>query len=437
MKTTLIIFGITGDLGRRKLLPALKHIYFAGKGDELSIIGVSRRAIDVSELLRASLGSDELASHIQSYEMDLTDSDAYVALRNHLDLHDDEQALFYLSVPPNAARQIVTFLGKAGLTTPNVKIMMEKPFGFDVESAEEIISQVRQYYEESQILRVDHYLAKEMAQNIVALRGANAIFRHMWNQEYVSSIEITAAESLDIEGRVQFYEQTGGLRDVLQGHLMQLAALTLMHIPDHFGWSKLAEARLAAFETLEVADPTRAVLGQYAGYRDEVDNDMSRTETFVSLELRSRDPRWLDVPIRLTTGKALAQKYTTIVINLREYKDAEAAKLAIRVQPHEGMSLDIYIKKPGYEYELSKQTLDFSFEHTVDRMPDAYEQVFVDAIRGERDLFATSDEVLRAWEIVAPIQEAVEKRKMSYIEYPKGSSVDAVLQAAMQPASEI
>ena len=431
MKTRLVIFGITGDLGRRKLLPALKHIYAAGLGEELSVIGVSRRSIDIGELLTQALGTnDALREHFSMYELDLADGSAYNGLREYINAGPDEQVLFYLSVPPNASQQIVTFLGETGLTTPNVKIIMEKPFGFDIDSAESIVRHIQQYYDESQILRVDHYLAKEMAQNIVVLRGANAMFRQIWNKKYISSIEITASESLDIEGRVQFYEQTGALRDIMQGHLMQLAALTLLHVPKGFDWAELAHARLAAFHDIQIADPRDVNIGQYDGYRDEVENQSSLTETFISAVLYSKNPQWTGVPIRLTAGKALAQKSTTIIVNLRAYEDAGQTQLVFRVQPDEGVALDFYIKTPGYDYSLSKQTLDFSFESAVDRMPDAYEQVLIDAIRGERGLFATSDEVIRAWEIVSPIQQAHEKGDIQLVSYPKGSRVEDVLDRA-------
>lgn len=233
MRTKLLIFGITGDLSTRKLLPALREIVNTGDFDDVSIIGVSRREVDVTELLQRSLGSADLADRISIVTMNVADIQDYQQLKTQIALKDDEQLVVYLSVPPMAATQIVDFMGEAGINTPNVKILFEKPFGVDLMSARDIIQRTARYYTEDQLYRIDHYLAKEMAQNIVAFRGRNALFSHIWNNNFIQSIEIVASEQIGIEGRAQFYEQTGALRDVVQGHLMQLLALTLMDIPNN------------------------------------------------------------------------------------------------------------------------------------------------------------------------------------------------------------
>lgn len=428
MKTKLIIYGITGDLGKRKLIPALRHVIATGKGEDLEIIGLSRHDVDVDQLLEAAGGATELKPYLTMHKLDMNDQAAYVEFKRTLDLQDDEQALFYMSVPPSAVTNIVTMMGEAGLNTLNIKLLMEKPFGFDLESAQQMIDEIHKYYDESQIWRIDHYLAKEMAQNIVALRGANAIFRQAWNNKFIESIDILASEKIDIEGRVDFYEETGALRDIVQGHLMQLAALTLMDVPPALDWNELRANRLKAFQGLQPADPTKAIRGQYKGYRDEVDNQSSMVETFVSTVLESTNEKWQGVPVRLTAGKALAEKNTSIVIHLKSYEDAGESKLVVRVQPDEGFSMDFYVKTPGYDYSLTQQSLNFSFSETDHRMPDAYEQVFVDAIRNEKLLFATSDEVIRSWEIVKPLQDAWVNSD-DIVTYAKGTSADDVIES--------
>lgn len=425
MKTKLVIFGVTGDLGKRKLLPALQHIVAAGHFEDLSIIGVSRHQVNPQDLLGEVFSDDHiLADRFSMYEMDITDFDHYTRLKDYLD-EPDTQVLMYLSVPPSATGQIVSLLGQAGLNGENIKLLLEKPFGFDYESAREMCVHIGQYFTESQVYRIDHYLAKEMAQNIVVIRGANALFHHVWNNNFIESIEITAAEMIDIEGRTQFYEQTGALRDVLQGHLLQLLALTLMDVPVDFDWDNLPDLRLKALEYLQPARPDKSIRAQYNGYKDEVSNPDSQTETFVSLELESSQPRWLDVPLRLATGKALNLKSTEICINLKPLGEARQNKIILRIQPNEGIDVGLYVKTPGYERQLEEQHLEFSFDKTK-RMPDAYEQVFVDAINGKKSLFATNAEVLRAWEIVAPVQQSWAMHHHSLLGYDKGASVETI-----------
>lgn len=425
MKTKLVIFGVTGDLGRRKLLPALQHIISTSRFDNLSIIGVSRQQTNPQDVLNQVLGDvHALADKFSMYEMDMADVDHYVRLKDFIS-EPDTQVLIYLSVPPSATGQIVSLLGQAGLNGENVKLLLEKPFGFDYVSAREMCEHIEQYFMESQVYRIDHYLAKEMAQNIVVIRGANALFDHVWNNTFIDSIEITAMESINIEGRTQFYEQTGALRDVLQGHLLQLLALTLMDVPAEFDWDNLPELRLKALEHLQPARPDRSIRAQYRGYKDEVGNSDSQTETFVSLELESDQPRWSGVPIHLATGKALDRKSTEICINLKPVGEARRNKIIFRIQPNEGLNVGLYIKTPGYERQLEEQHLEFSFDKT-ERMPDAYEQVFVDAINGTKSLFVTNAEVLRAWEIVAPVQESWSMHHHSLLEYDEGTSVEAI-----------
>lgn len=426
MKTKLLIFGITGDLSTRKLLPALKEICATGDFEDLSIIGVSRRDVNVDELLMSSVGDTELADKVSIFSMDLSSADDYARLKEYVALSDNEQLIAYLSVPPSAATNIVDFLGEAGMNTPNVKILFEKPFGVDLASAQDAIARTARYYHEDQLYRIDHYLAKEMAQNIVAFRGGNALFGNIWNDNFIEAIEIIATEKIGIEGRAEFYEETGALRDFLQGHLMQLLALTLMDIPHDFDWKELPELRLKALERLQLADPAKAVRAQYTGYREEAGNPESMTETFVSLELASNQPRWLDVPIRLTTGKALDAKTTEIRIHLKKLHEAQSNAIVFRIQPNEGIDIELFTKKPGYDREFETHHLNMTFPEDV-RLPDAYEQVIVDAIRSHKSLFTSSSEVLRSWEVLKPIQDAWSADSRPLVQYEPQSSVDTIL----------
>ena len=418
MVTKLVIFGITGDLSRRKLLPALRQIITSGSFDDLQIIGVSRRDVDLNTLL-ANL--EELKPRTSIHTMDLAEVSDYVDLKNAINLKDDEQLLVYLAVPPSAATQIVDFMGEAGVNTPNVKILFEKPFGVDLLSAQEFIERTARYFDESQLYRIDHYLAKEMAQNIVTFRGGNALFGNIWNNNFIQSIEIVASESIDIEGRGQFYEQTGALRDVVQGHLMQLLALTLMDIPDDFDWNQLPDLRLRALEQLHQVDPQKACRAQYEGYQEEAENLGSQTETFVSIELRSDQPRWLDVPIRLITGKALAEKTTEVRIHLKKIHEAQSNTVVFRIQPNEGIDIELFAKRPGYERTFESRHLELTFPEDT-TFPDAYEQVLVDAIRSEKSLFTSSQEVIRSWEILAPLQQAWDMDNTPLPVYSKGTN---------------
>ncbi|RWZ78414.1 MAG: hypothetical protein EOT05_01485 [Candidatus Microsaccharimonas sossegonensis] len=389
MKTKLVIFGITGDLSRRKLLPALEHII--ARDDQLSIIGVSRRQVDVPELLKSAIGNDSFASKVSVFTMNLANASDYSRLKEFVDLQDDEQALMYLSVPPSAAADIVDFLGQAGFNSPNVKLLFEKPFGFDLESAKGYIQRTSRYFEEAQIYRIDHYAAKEIAQEIVRLRSDP---KRQWNAESVASIDVIAAEAIGIEDRATFYEETGALRDVIQGHLLQLLALMLMPIPDDFDAANVSAYQKQALDALDPADPLETIRAQYEGYQDEVKNPGSLTETFVSMVLRSNDSNWKGVQLRLTTGKKLSKKESSITVTC---KDGTVIVLE--------------------EGKLPNSDITFS---------DAYERVLVQAIEGNKSIFTTSPELLRAWEIVQPVQKSWDMDNSALKRYAPGATIEQV-----------
>lgn len=429
--TILTIVGITGDLSTRKLLPAIEEIAKAGLLPErLAIVGITRRDVSADEVLR-SLDLPFVRKHLRMHTMDLTSPDDYRQLGDTLHSIDDSaQRLYYLSVPPNVADGVVAHLGEAGLLAQGEKLLLEKPFGYDLPSAEEFVASATAHADESQLYRIDHYLAKEMTQNLVVFRAYNTLFEHTWNTDFIESIDIIASETIGIEGRGTFYEQTGALRDLIQSHLLQLAALTLMELPADNDWKHLPARRLAALDQLYIADPaTQAIRAQYQGYRAEADSPKSQVETFAALTLHSRDPRWKDVPIRLITGKNLDSKLTEIRIRYRADHGHEPNTLSLRIQPQEAISFAMWAKKPGFARDIERVPLSFLYQHAFDdRLAEAYEHVFVDALRGDHSLFTTSDEVLTSWRILQPVQDLWQRDGASLLSYEPGSHIGQIIQ---------
>ena len=369
MKTTLVIFGITGDLAGRKLLPALDSIIENKAGGDLSILGVSRRNVNVGELLKDYPRLEPLAS---VFTMDLAQLTDYRRLKRLLDDDDADQILFYLSVPPGAAANIVDFLGQADMNSSRFRVLFEKPFGFDYESAKEFIERTGQYFKEEQLYRIDHYMAKEIAAEIIRMRRVANSKQYHWGAQTIKEVRVVASEAIGVEGRATFYEQTGALRDFIQGHLMQMLSLVLVDEP---GSAPLPKERLEALRFIELANPEKSVRAQYEGYQDEVGNPGSTTETFAYVQLESRDENWVGVPLRLISGKALSEKRSYVEII---YKDGTS---------------DVF--EEGKVHVAAGE-----------RQLDAYERVLLSAIAGDKAIFTTSGEVLASWIILAPIQEA-------------------------------
>jgi len=435
--TILIIFGVTGDLSRRKLLPAIEKIAGSSIAPQmLRIVGVTRQQQTAEDVLgRVSGKIDYVREHLEVYSMSLTKLDEYIELREHLDeiereMGEPAQRLIYLSVPPQISQPIVELLGESGIAnTPHTKLLLEKPFGVDLASAKELVAQAKKYFREDQLYRIDHYLAKEMTQNLVVFRQQNSLFKHTWNNQFIDSIEIVASETIGIEGRAEFYEQTGALRDLVQSHLLQLAALTLAELPESLqdgDWECVPTARLQALHDIITPSdiPSQVKRGQYASYRDEVNNPDTTVETFVALTLFSKNPRWEGVPIRLITGKALDKKTTEIRITYKRDNASEANRLILHIQPNEGVEVDLWAKRPGYDREQDKLSLNFAYSNHFTDLPEAYERVFVDAMRSDHSLFTGSDEVLETWRILDPIQKAWEMDADDLMVYEIGTIPD-------------
>lgn len=434
--TILVIFGITGDLSKRYLLPALAEICNSAQlAKDFQVLGISRRDVKAEEIFSGR--QEVLRPYSQLFKMDLVKEDDYKKLKVQLGKLSQKfktkpQVIFYLSVPPAAARQIISQLGEAKLSTTGTVLLLEKPFGNDYISAKELVEETNKHFAEEQVYRIDHYLAKEMAQNITVFLGSNAIFRDVWNGQFIEGIEIIASEKINIEGRVNFYENTGALRDFVQSHLLQLAALVLMEpCSDIFDFDEIPRRRLAALKSIEPVPKDkcgeRVFRAQYQGYAQEVSNPGTKTETFVDITLFSTDKRWQGVPIRLTTGKNLDQKLTEIKVSFKKTSAQASNMLVFRVQPNGGIELDLWVKEPGYERRLQKLKLSFEYGQHFGRLPDAYEQVLIDAMRGNHSLFASSDEVLASWQILQPVLECWSMSSSDLKTYEAGSSVEQVI----------
>ena len=448
----LVIFGITGDLAQRKLLPAL---YQLAKADELPehlrIIGVSRRDVpkdEVFEQLRTFVGEvdydtaveQRLKDSTEMRQMDLLDKTAYEALLTRLEeieagIGEGGSRLYYLSIPSQAFTPIIKLLGETGHNAPLAggqdapRLLIEKPFGYDLASARELIAVLSEHFGEGQVYRIDHYVAKETVQNILIFRFRNPLFASIWNNRHIDRISVIAHEKIDIEGRANFYEQTGAMRDFLQNHLLQLLAITAMATPAKLSSEEIHAEKLRLLEAVQPIAPNQVteqtVRGQYEGYRDEVNNPDSLTETFARIKLWIDNDQWTGVPITLESGKALAEKRTEITVCFRQPEDAaeEQNRLVFRIQPQEGITLHLQTKRPGIKNITESADMDFDYTRSFNERPaEAYERVIVDAIRGDQTLFATSAEVVRSWEIVENVLEQWSRNGEGLQQYAKGSA---------------
>lgn len=436
--TIIVIVGVSGDLSKRKLLPALAKIAQAGAlPDKYKIVGVTRKITQpIADLLIKTENPELIQDNLELFEMDLTETADYLKLAAHLDklvqeFGEDTQKLFYLSVPPQISRPIIEQLGLSGLAkSKNTKLLLEKPFGVDLASAKELTENINLYFTPDQVYRIDHYLAKETAQNIIVFRQNNSLFKKTWNKDFIEKIEIVATEKIGIEGRAIFYEQTGALRDLVQSHLLQLAALVLMDLPND-DLSLVPSKRLEALKYLNLSETesidASILRGQYLGYQEEAKNIGSTVETFVSLKLESSDPKWAGVPIILTTGKALDDKFVGIKISYKQDNNNEANELILKLQPDEGVTLCLWSKKPGYDYQVDKHSLKFNFGEHYQSFPEAYEQVLFNAINSDHSLFAASEEVLESWRIIDVVQKSWEMSADDLVFYEAGSSSSKIL----------
>ena len=329
------------------------------------------------------------------------------------------------------SKLIIELIGKSGLSKKeDTKLLLEKPFGIDLQSAIDLIDHISLYFKPKQIYRIDHYLAKETVQNIIVFREGNSLFKKTWNKDFIDKIEIVVSEEIGIEGRANFYEKTGALRDLVQSHLLQLLALTLMDLPKEGHLEEVPFLRREALKQISIPSEKSitnyAKRGQYSGYRDEVTNENSMTETFTSIDLISSDPKWEGVKINLTTGKALKNKTSFIKIFYKKDSN-ESNELTLQLQPNEGISFSVWAKRPGYEHQIGRHALNFTFKDHYSSLPEAYEQVLYNAINSDHSLFTSSEEVLETWRILDLLQKTWASSTYDLIIYKKGSDIEDII----------
>jgi glucose-6-phosphate 1-dehydrogenase len=470
--TALVIFGGTGDLAHRKLLPALYNLAHEGALPErFELIAVARREQgheDFRAIARESIERfsrrkpdkdvlDGLLDDLRYVPGTFDDPNVYETVGRTLAEFDEKAGyqlarVFYLSTAPQFFPVIALKLGEAGLhkcERADTRIVIEKPFGYDLQSARKLNADVLSVFDEQQVFRIDHYLGKETVQNLMAFRFANALFEPVWNRNFIDYVEITAAEDIGIGSRAGYYEGAGALRDLVQNHMLQLLALLGMEPPASFEANRLRDEKLKLIESIIVPKPEEvgemAVRAQYGpgtvagepvpGYREEdgVAPD-SRTETFAALRLQISNWRWAGVPFYLRTGKRLARKVTEIVVTLRPVPHlafqstgsvgVQQNQIILAVQPDEGVSISIGAKIPGTRMRIRPVNMEFHYGTSfVSESPEAYERLILDAMRGDPTLFTRGDEIEALWGVIDPILSAWKADTSSPIaQYPAGSS---------------
>ena len=447
----LVVFGASGDLTSRKLMPALEQLASNRQlPPAFSVVGVARtemtdedfRSRMLEAVEKPSAAWENLVTGFRYVAGDYSHPDTFDALKKALDEIDEERGtagnrVYYLATVPSVFAEVAAALADHGLNEPSregafVRIVCEKPYGRDLASATELDTAMHQSFREEQIYRIDHYLGKETVQNVLALRFANAIFEPIWNRRYVDHVQITVAESLGVGHRGGFYETAGALRDIVQNHVLQVLSLTLMEPPATIDAKGIRDEKVKALRAVEILTPGEVsgevVRAQYdagwvegepvAGYRDEPDvAPDSRTETYVAMRLRVDNWRWAGVPFYVRTGKRLPKRYTEVAIEFHDVPHlpfaSKAARglgpnaLVLRIQPDEGIALRFGAKVPGQAFEVRTVSMDFSYGAAfLEETPEAYERLLLDAMVGDPTLFIRADEVDQAWRIVQPVLDA-------------------------------
>ncbi len=451
----LIIFGASGDLTSRKLIPGLYNLACEGcMNPQFEVLGVGRTPM-TSEEFRSKLRESTskagdtrgfndkqwrgFESRLHYFAGDINDQQFYGRLRDQIEKMQSggssPNRLFYVSTPASVAGPIVEGLARAGLNRTDqgwTRIILEKPFGHDLDSALQLNQAIHKVFDEKDVYRIDHYLGKETVQNILVFRFGNSLFEPVWNRNYIDHVEITAAEAVGVEGRAHFYEETGALRDMVANHLLQLLALTAMEPPIAFDADSVREQKVQVFRSIrpmtvdEVAK--RTVRGQYGpgqvagkpvpGYRQEPEvKATSSTETYVAVEFQVHNWRWAGVPFFIRTGKRLPRQVSEIRVHFKRTPEAlftstssqqlEPNIITLRIQPDDGISIAFDVKRPGNQMRALTVDANFSYESAFGtKGPPAYETLLLDSMRGDPTLFTRRDEVEAEWKIITPIEEA-------------------------------
>lgn len=429
--TTVVLFGATGDLARRKLLPGLFRLLTVGLLPHVRIVGTSLDDYTQESFVafaREALGKFEGTITDEQWENfsqrlfwapgGTAESLRRVIAEAEADLDGPQQRLHYLSVPPRGAMAVIKTLQEADLVE-NSRVVMEKPFGTDLESARTLNASVHEVFDESQVFRIDHFLGKEAALNILAFRFANGLFEPIWHRNMIDHIQIDVPEALGLEQRAEFYEATGAYRDMVVTHLFQVMAFTAMEAPTSLAPKDITEEKNKLFRSMLPIQPEDVVRGQYAGYRDEPGVDPeSETETFIALRCFVDNWRWAGVPFYLRTGKNMAEGQRIISISFKEppksmfpagsgIGQSGPDHLTFDLADESRLSLSFYGKRPGPGFRLDKLSMQFSVDETTrsDDVLEAYERLILDAVRGNHTLFTTSEGVERLWELSKPLLE--------------------------------
>jgi glucose-6-phosphate 1-dehydrogenase len=459
----LVIFGASGDLTKRKLFPALYSLaYRRLLPDNFAVVGVSRSEETdeefkermkeaVQEFGRDAFRDDAwelLAGGMRYVSMDFSDEEGQKRLADALNELDEERGtrgnrVYYLATPPGVFSPAVQNVGKRRKTQGWTRLIVEKPFGHDLESARELQSVITRYFDETEVFRIDHYLGKETVQNMLVLRFANGIFEPIWNRQFVDHVQLTVAESIGIEGRAGYYEHAGAIRDIFQNHLLQLVAITAMEPPIDFTADAVRNEKVKVLRSIHTPGPKSVVRGQYGrgfiegqevpGYREEPDVDsQSMTETYVAAKLYVDNWRWADTPWYVRTGKRLPRRETTIAIHFKKAPHPPFEELAaeglrpnvliIHIQPDEGISLAISVKVPGHGMMIRTVHMDFLYGGAFRTgLPEAYERLILDAMLGDATLFTRIDEVEEQWSLVDAIVAAWVRDRPAFPNYAAGT----------------
>jgi glucose-6-phosphate 1-dehydrogenase len=444
----MVILGGTGDLSHRMILPALYRLAQQGRLDSNSqILAAGRRALSDEEYRKRAVQAirqevaDASADTLSSFAHNLYYRQLQEPYAEHMTCFGNQitaleqqcglpgNRIFYLALPQDAFAPAAQAIGEAGLARSSgwTRIVVEKPFGHDLQSAQELNALLHRYFNEPQIFRIDHYLGKETVQNLLVLRLANPIFETLWNRDRIESVQITVGESLGIEGRAGFYERAGALRDMVQNHLTQLLSLVAMEVPGSFAPEAIRDEKVKVLRSVAPLTPGSAIFGQYqpgrigdaqvVGYREEagVAPD-STTETFVALKLGIENWRWQGVPFYLRVGKRMARRLSQIVIQFRrppvmiferfEGCDVHPNALTIVLQPDEGFNLCFEVKEPGQEIAVRSQRLHFDYAEAFGPLPSAYETLLLDIMRGDQILFVRADWLEQSWRLYAPLLQS-------------------------------
>jgi glucose-6-phosphate 1-dehydrogenase len=465
----VVIFGATGDLTKRKLIPALYRLAYDRRlSAGFAVLGISRtplsdedfrgRMLDAVKEFSEDTKFDEdvwrsFAEGLFYVPGDLNDEALYARVAAKLGeietaRHTGGNVLFYLSIQPSQYAAAATHLGKAGLGKGNGwrRLIVEKPFGHDLQSARELSDRLHEVFDESQVYRIDHYLGKETVQNILAFRFGNGIFEPLWNRRYVNHVQITAAESIGVEGRGAYYQEVGALADMIQNHLLQVMATIAMEPSASFQANSVRDERSKLLRSIKRMSPDEirqnAVPGQYGparvggadlpGFRQESGvSPEAQTDTYAAVTFFVENWRWAGVPFYVRTGKRLPKRVTEIAIQFNRAPlamfddgegDDEPNLLIVRIQPEEGISLKFLSKRPGNGYKLRPVSMDFNYGSSFgERSPSAYETLLLDAIIGDATLYTRQDMVEASWNVVQPIQEVWRNTKFDFPNYPAGT----------------